>query len=104
MQDTNELNILDIDMSVVAKYVSDKYVLSAYADSEDTLYIPFGTGRVIITYEELREFLNNNQDHYVESGWVWTDLIDTYIVHCLINTIDGLMNTIYPNSIKTILQ
>ena len=61
MQDTNELNILDIDMPVVAEYISDKYVLSAYVDSEDTLYIPFSTGRVIITYEELLEFLNRNK-------------------------------------------
>ena len=103
MQDTNKLDILDIDMSIIADYISNKYVITAYTDMEDTLYIQLSTGRIVITYEELLEFLDNNQEHYIRSGWTWTDLIDIYIMYCFISALNNLTDSLYQNN-NSILQ
>ncbi len=94
---------IDINMEVVAKYIAEKYVLPASFDEYDTVYIPFDTGRIIITYEELLEFLDNNQAQYIENGWTWTDLIDIYFVYCLTSALNKLTESIY-HSNNTILQ
>ena len=87
-------------MDIIAEYISEKYVLSAYADIDDTLYIQLNTGRIVITYEELLEFLNNNQEHYVTLGWSWTDLIDVYLAYCFISAINNFTDDLYQSDVS----
>lgn len=81
MLEVNDTQYIDISMQTVADYIANKYLCKTTVVEDDSVYVIFEAGRLIILYEELLYFIDNNQEFYEYRSW--TDLIDIYLVYCL---------------------
>lgn len=97
----NDTQYIDISMQTVADYITNKYLFKTTVAEDDSVYVIFEAGRLIILYEELLYFIDNNQEFYDHRSW--TDLIDIYLVHCLTTALNEYTESAGHNS-NLILQ
>lgn len=97
----NDIQYIDISMQTVADYITNKYLFETIVAEDDSMYVIFEAGRLIILYEELLYFIDNNQEFCDHRSW--TDLIDIYLVHCLTTALNRYTGSADYNS-NLILQ
>jgi hypothetical protein len=86
-----------------SNYLQTKYLFETYHDTE-CLYINLKTGRLVIPFSDLIEFIDNNCAQYESLNFTAFDLIDAYIMTMLTNTLDSLTNSEFKNVFETLLQ
>ena len=101
MLEGNDTQYIDISMQTVADYITNKYWFKTVVTEDDSVYVLFEAGRLIILYEELLYFIDNNQEFCDHRSW--TDLIDIYLVHCLTTVLNEYTESAGHNS-NLILQ
>ena len=101
MLEGNDTQYIDISMQTVADYITNKYWFKTVVTEDDSVYVIFEAGRLIILYEELLYFIDNNQEFCDHRSW--TDLIDIYLVHCLTTVLNEYTESAGHNS-NLILQ
>lgn len=101
MLEGNDTQYIDISMQTVADYITNKYLFKTAVAEDDSVYVIFEAGRLIILYEELLYFIDNNQEFCDHRSW--TDLIDIYLVHCLTTVLNEYTESAGHNS-NLILQ
>ena len=60
MLEGNDTQYIDISMQTVADYITNKYLFKTVVTEDDSVYVIFEAGRLIILYEELLYFIDNS--------------------------------------------
>ena len=90
-------------LDMVLSYLRVKYMFELHHDI-DYIYISLKTGRLVIPFVDLAEFIDENFIEYKSRGFTLFDLVDVYIMLMVTDTLDNLTNSEFLNTSETLLQ
>ena len=106
-KDFTEIETIEIEpilsdaelMSEISNYLQLKYLFKVNYDTE-YIYIALTTGRLVIPFEELIEFIDENYEQYEELDFTVFDIVDTYVMTMITSALDNLTDSEFQNNSK----